>query len=193
MIHFEFLAFQPGLDLKVDSMTDGLLRLHAKDRHAPRQAFSLLTHCVLDNGFCASDLPHVAARYRGLPARPSQTAPSHGLALQEVKDALIKAKSHGGAISVDHILEQVYGNIGRIKSQLETDSEPEPDDHFRFNKDKKFVIRRLPPWDEDIARIFMQTKVTPPEYEKNINAITEDGDEVEVDANAGVVRILKRG
>ena len=33
MIHFSFLAFQSGLVLKVDSMTYGLLRLHAKDHH----------------------------------------------------------------------------------------------------------------------------------------------------------------
>lgn len=104
---------------------------------------------------------------------------AHGIAIQEVKDALLEAKKSGNIASLDQVLEEVYENMNRIKLQLETGAEPEPGDHFRFNKDKKFVIKRLPPWDDDIARIFMQTKVTPPEYEKNINAITEDGEVVE--------------
>lgn len=104
---------------------------------------------------------------------------AHGIALQEIKDALIEAKKRGDATNVEEVLEHVYDNINRIKSQLEVGGEPEPGDHFRFNKDKKFVIKRVPPWDDDIARIFMQTKVAPPEYEKNINAITEDGEGVE--------------
>jgi hypothetical protein len=44
MTHLGFLAFQSGFDLKVDSLTHGLLRLHAKHRHEPSQAF--FSQCI---------------------------------------------------------------------------------------------------------------------------------------------------
>ena len=46
MIYFGFLAFQSGLDLNFDPMTYGLLHVHAKDRHEPRQACFLPTHDI---------------------------------------------------------------------------------------------------------------------------------------------------
>ena len=46
MIYLGFSRFLSGLDLNFDSMTYGLLRLHAKDSHEPRQACFLSTHGV---------------------------------------------------------------------------------------------------------------------------------------------------
>jgi len=92
-------------------MTYGLLRLHAKDSHEPRQACFLSTNgvfaivhfssmrghsprrsqgpglhlhgLVLDHGLCSVDLPRVFARLRGQFARPSQAAVTLGAALQD--------------------------------------------------------------------------------------------------------------
>ena len=111
MIYLGFSRFLSGLDLNFDSMTYGLLRLHAKDPHEPRQACFLSTHgllaiehfspmrshspwrsqgprfhlhgSVLDYGLCSADLPRVFARHRGQFACPSQAAVSHGAALQD--------------------------------------------------------------------------------------------------------------
>jgi len=47
MICLGFSRFLSGLDLNFDSMTYGLLRLHAKDPHEPRQACFLSTHGLL--------------------------------------------------------------------------------------------------------------------------------------------------
>ena len=46
MIYNDFLVFQSGLDLNFDSMTYGLLRLHAKYTTEPRQAYFLSNYGI---------------------------------------------------------------------------------------------------------------------------------------------------
>ena len=77
MICLPNLMFWSGDDLNVEVQTRGLLRLHAKDHHAPRQARVFAGHgllaaehlCALSIGISNHLFPH--ARLYGRPDSPT--------------------------------------------------------------------------------------------------------------------------
>ena len=67
MIYIVFSRFLSSLDLKFDSMTYSLLRMHAKDSYEPRQTCFLSTHGVFAIEhffFDASTLTEVITRFK---------------------------------------------------------------------------------------------------------------------------------
>lgn len=99
-------------------------------------------------------------------------ANSHMVALQWATNSVRETQN-----KIDETITDLQTQLGRIKTQLTQDQQPQETDPFYFRPvDKKFILRGTDKmWSKDMEDIFMQTMINPPQYSETIEAAKETG------------------